>query len=87
MLLYEKLLSARNKSKTQLPENVFKNTSRDVVRPCTKVTVKALFTTVSAQPVFKPAFLHYLCLHLRSPVEIKDCALNVMIACVNYREI
>ena len=64
-----------------------KGTSDDGLHARKKLTVKVLFATVSAVSVFKLAFLCCLCFYLRSPIEIKDCALNFMIACVNHREI
>lgn len=64
-----------------------KGTIGDEVPAREKLTVKALFTTVLALPVFKLVFLHYLCFHLHSPIEIKERALNFMFACVNYRKI
>ena len=64
-----------------------KGTSDDGLHARKKLTVKVLFATVSAVSVFKLAFPRYLCFYLRSPVQIKDCALNFMIACVNYGEI
>lgn len=59
-----------------------RGTSHDVLLAHKKLPVKVLCTTV-----FKLVFLCYLCFHSRSPLEIKDCALNFMIASVNYREI
>lgn len=59
-----------------------KGASDDVLRAHKKLPVKVLCTTL-----FKLVFLCYLCFHSRSPLEIKDCALNFMIASVNYREI
>lgn len=59
-----------------------RGTSHDVLLARKKLPVKVLCTTV-----FKLVFLCYLCFHSRSPLEIKDCALNFMIASVNYREI
>lgn len=66
----------QNTFRKYISEYTTKSTSKgitdDVLHAHKKLTVKVLFTTVSAVPVFKPVFLCYLCFHLRSPVEIKD---------------